>query len=175
VEDGTDDDEDKNGIPVTNLVVTKPTPNSPNKLGNSPVPLKPPQIGYNSKPSFSIYSDVIIPRNTLRSHVPMWRALQEVGSDPEDSDFGTDASGTNDTLIPKWPLSISVRLVLYRLILTLIKTVSRYFKSLWNKSIDTLIRTLSLVLIQLINYLKNTINTSMFLIGKQLRNRSPAL
>jgi len=45
VEDGTDDDEDENGIPVTNLVAAEPTPNSPNKLGNSPVPSKPPQIG----------------------------------------------------------------------------------------------------------------------------------
>jgi len=96
VEDGIDDDE--NGIPVTNLVATKPTPNSPNKLENSPIPSKPPQIGQNSKPSFSVYSDVIIPRNTLRSHVPIWRALQEVGSDLEDSDFGTDTSGTNDTI-----------------------------------------------------------------------------
>jgi len=40
VEDGTDDDEDENGIPVTNLVIAKPTPNSPNKLGNSPIPSK---------------------------------------------------------------------------------------------------------------------------------------
>jgi len=28
----------------------------------------------------------------------MWRALQEVGSNLEDSDLGTDTSGTNDTI-----------------------------------------------------------------------------
>jgi len=96
VEDGTDDDE--NGIPVTNLVATEPTPNSPNKLGNSPVPSKPPRIGQNSKPGFSIYSDVIMPRNTPRSHVPMWRALQEVGSDSEPPKTYYEDFDTSDTI-----------------------------------------------------------------------------
>jgi len=146
---------------------TEPTPNSPNKLGNSPVPSKPPRIGQNSKPIFSIYSDVIIPRNTPRSHVPMWRALQEVGSDSEPL---MRISILAILLIPRTPLSTFIKLVLYRLISTLTKTVLRYFKSLWNKSIDTLIRILSLVLIQLINYLKNIMNTSIFSIGKQLKN-----